>query len=237
MGAVDGLAAAEAMKRLNGALYSGLCLKAVWDAYAAVGATSIRGAPTALRAWELSEGKHPGDRNPPPGVPVWWDARPNSLPGSNGAAGDVVISVGEGNVVATDGAGIGVIGVMTIDQRQNQIGRPYLGWSECIFEQQIIQGDDMNPDQVRQIIREELERVLLVSDGGRSVVGSSVWNHRMGGEAFPGNADAAPNETAGERLRNIRRSTQQLKGRTVRIEEKVTEGFAALENPADWETP
>jgi hypothetical protein len=245
MGAVDGAAAARRMLELDGSVLSGLCLSAVWRAYADVGAATVRNSTTALDAWNKSEGKHPGDRNPPAGVPVWWGARPGAIAGSNDAAGDVVISTGGGQVVATDGAGVGAIGVMSIDDRESQINRPYLGWTEQIFDQPIdFEGvDDVNADEVREIIRQEL-RAILEDGDGRSAIGSAVWGFRMRGQAFEGNMMAAPEETAGERLRNVRRSTMGLKRRTLHIEaavagaasdvvEDVDEGMIDLDGQLD----
>lgn len=127
---VDGRAAARTLLA-NGAIRGGYCLYYVWLAYAAVGASTGRGAGTALEGWKKSDGKHEGDRNPPAGVPVWFGAKPSS------DAGDVVISLGGGRVACTDWPRYGVVGTCTIDERQAQIGRPYLGWTERIFDQPI----------------------------------------------------------------------------------------------------
>lgn len=123
---VNGLAAAQTM--LDFATWRpGYCLEAVWQAFKRNGARTDRSAPTAYVGWQNSDDKHPGDRNPPPGVPVWWGPKASS------SAGDVVISLGGGRVVATDWPHNGVIGITTIDARQRQIGRPYLGWTGDIL--------------------------------------------------------------------------------------------------------
>uniref|UniRef100_A0AAU8EIK3 Endolysin n=1 Tax=Microbacterium phage Judebell TaxID=3230835 RepID=A0AAU8EIK3_9CAUD len=127
---VDGRAAAQVMLRF-GTWRKGHCLEAVWAAFKAVGARATTTAPTATVGWERSAGKHHGDRNPPAGVPVWWGPKRSS------AAGDVVISLGGGKVVATDWPYNGVIGITTIDARERQIGRPYLGWTEEILGQPV----------------------------------------------------------------------------------------------------
>lgn len=123
---VDGVAAANTMLGF-GTCRPGFCLMYVWQAYKAHGARSSQSSPNAYDAWLKSGGKHPGDRNPPPGVPVWFGPKRSS------AAGDVVISLGGGRVVATDWPRNGVINITTIDARQRQIGRPYLGWTEDIL--------------------------------------------------------------------------------------------------------
>lgn len=123
---IDGNAAAQTMLGF-GTWRPGYCLEAVWQAYKRNGARTDRNAATAYIGWQISDDKHPGDRNPPPGVPVWWGPRRGS------AAGDVVISLGGGRVVATDWPRNGVIGITTIDARERQIGRPYLGWTGDIL--------------------------------------------------------------------------------------------------------
>lgn len=123
---VDGIAAANTMIAF-GTWRAGYCLEAVWQAFKRNGARTDRGAPTAYAGWLNSDDKHPGDRNPPAGVPVWWGPKASS------AAGDVVISLGGGRVVATDWPYNGVIGITTIDARERQIGRPYLGWTGDIL--------------------------------------------------------------------------------------------------------
>lgn len=125
MGA-NGIAAANTLRGFTG-IRHGMCLYYVWQAYKAHGASADRSYGTALAGWFGSPGKHEGDRNPPAGVPVWFGAKPGN------DAGDVVISLGDGRVVATDYPVYGVVGVCTIDERQRQIGRPYLGWTETIL--------------------------------------------------------------------------------------------------------
>lgn len=154
---VDGTAAAQTLLNFGTLRHHGACLHYVWQAYKAHGASTGRSAYTALQAWERTEGQH-GDRNPPPGVPVWFGARPGS------AAGDVVISLGDGRVVATDYPRFGVVGVCTIDERQRQINRPYLGWTDHIFDQPISypapahqEEDDMFDDEARALLRSAVD--------------------------------------------------------------------------------
>lgn len=124
--AVSGVAAANTMLAFR-TWRAGYCLEAVWQAYKRNGASTSKSAPTAYDGWLKSGGKHEGDRNPPAGVPVWFGPKASSR------AGDVVISLGGGRVVATDWPHNGVINITTIDARQRQIGRPYLGWTEDIL--------------------------------------------------------------------------------------------------------
>lgn len=127
---VDGIAAARTLQGFAPLAHHGACLFYVWRAYDAHGADTQRTARTALEAWNLTDDRRPGDRNPPPGVPVWFGRRTRD----GDMAGDVVISLGDGRVVATDQPTWGKVGVTTIAGRQALIGREYLGWSECIFD-------------------------------------------------------------------------------------------------------
>ncbi|QNJ55544.1 lysin A [Microbacterium phage Phinky] len=158
---VDGRAAAQAMLRFR-TWRKGHCLEAVWAAYKSVGARATTTARTATIGWERSAGKHRGDRNPPPGVPVWWGPKPGN------AAGDVVISLGGGKVVATDWPYNGVIGITTIDARERQINRPYLGWTEEILGQPVDfprpdSGGDLYP--TRPVSEEDDTMLALRIDG------------------------------------------------------------------------
>lgn len=123
---VNGIAAAQTLLGFRN-IQHGMCLHYVWQAYKAHGARADGTWPTAYSAWIDTPGKHEGDRNPPAGVPVWFGPKASS------SAGDVVISLGNGRVAATDYPNYGVVGSCTIDERQRQIGRPYLGWTETIL--------------------------------------------------------------------------------------------------------
>lgn len=130
MTAVSGTAAAQRLLSF-GVCRPGYCLYYVWQAYKSLGASTDLPAPTAYDGWLGSAGKHEGDRNPPAGVPVYFGPKAGSR------AGDVVISLGGGLVAATDWPYSGIIGITTIDARQRQISRPYLGWTETILNHPI----------------------------------------------------------------------------------------------------
>jgi hypothetical protein len=142
---VNGMAAAQTLLNMD-TVRPGYCLHYVWLAYKAHGAVSDgKYYPTAYSAWEQGWGHHPGDWNPPPGVPVYFGQKPSS------GAGDVVISMGGGRCAATDWPYNGVTNETTLAARQRQIGRPYLGWMDNILGYPVDyqQGgdDDMNADQ------------------------------------------------------------------------------------------
>lgn len=179
---VDGLAAARTLLDF-GRCDPGYCLRYVWQAYKRNGASTNRSAPTAYVGWQNSDDKHPGDRNPPPGVPVWWGPKASS------SAGDVVISLGGGRVVATDWPYNGVINITTIDQRERQIGRPYLGWTGDILGAAIDYpgGDDVgtidSTKENKQVIKDALFEFMR--DVGPTINGEpwrfmgSVLNQRV----------------------------------------------------------
>jgi hypothetical protein len=84
---------------------------------------------TAMDAWNFGMNNHPGDVSVPKDFPAYFGPSPTRTD-ANKNAGDIVLSLGDGRFVCTDGAGGGVIGIMTLAQRAAQISRPYLGWGE-----------------------------------------------------------------------------------------------------------
>lgn len=137
MTGVDGMAAAQTLLGYD-SVTPGYCLKYVWQAYKAHGAVSDgKSYPTAYSAWQQSDPatRHEGDWNPPPGVPVYFG------PKSSSSAGDIVISTGGGRCAATDWPHNGVTGETTLADRQRQVGRPYLGWTEEILGYPVDLGD------------------------------------------------------------------------------------------------
>lgn len=174
---VDGIAAGRTLLGYR-TCKPGLCLYYVWIAYKAHGATADGSYPTALSAWEASPGKH-FDRNPPAGVPVYFGAKPSS------SAGDVVISLGGGRVAATDWPQYGVIGECTIDQRQAQIGRPYLGWTDNILGYPIKQVAPavVEATPLPASPPEETEMKLIQATGrGIAVIGPAYFKSLTGEE-------------------------------------------------------
>lgn len=131
---IDGVAAAQLLLQREW-VDSGGCLYYCWLAYKGVGAYTDMYARTALSCWEQSTGQHPGDRNPPAGVPVHFGTR---TWGPNPEAGDITISLDGGLLAVTEPPGRNNrTGTCTIAEREAQIGRPYLGWTEMIFDQPI----------------------------------------------------------------------------------------------------
>lgn len=112
----------------------GACWYYVWQAYAAAGAsTGMSALPTAYKAWQASEGKHPGDMNPPPGAAIWLGRRYDG-----NMDGDVFIAGAyDGDHAATDQPVYGSTGRTSIRDRMNLCGREYLGWTDHVLDSPI----------------------------------------------------------------------------------------------------
>jgi hypothetical protein len=115
----------------------GYCWYYVWQAYAAAGASTGMGStPTALAAWNVTQGRHEGDWNPPPGAAIWLGRRYDG-----NSDGDVFIAGQyDGDHAATDYPGWGQVGRCSIQQRISQTGREYLGWSDHVLDCPIVLG-------------------------------------------------------------------------------------------------
>ncbi|QDZ14252.1 hypothetical protein [Humibacter ginsenosidimutans] len=129
MATVNG-SAAIAWMRAHGTNTPGDCLNTVWQAYGSHDSIGPHAGqyPDAIDGWNYATDKHAGDEQPPAGVPVYFGVSPTRTDADR-AAGDVCISLGGGQLIATDAAGNGRIGITTITQRAAQTARPYLGWT------------------------------------------------------------------------------------------------------------
>lgn len=83
----------------------------------------IHGIPWAKAAWDASKHKHPGDKHPPAGVPVYW-SNPRSK------YGHIALSVGGSRARSTDWPSRGRVGEGSIDAITRRWGLHYLGWAE-----------------------------------------------------------------------------------------------------------
>ena len=81
--------------------------------------------PSANAAWAAAGGKHPGDFNPPAGVPVFW-----ALTGPNAPYGHVALSIGGGRAISSSNeAGHAVVSVISIRGFTDRYAI-YRGWAE-----------------------------------------------------------------------------------------------------------
>ena len=86
--------------------------------------------PWAEDAWNRWGGQHRGDKNPPPGVPVYWH-NPRSK------YGHIALSLGGGRVRSTDYPSARRVGELTIDQMSAAWNISYLGWADKFGGQSI----------------------------------------------------------------------------------------------------
>lgn len=84
------------------------------------------GAADAEDMWKAAKIKHPGDLDPPAGVPVYW------LGGSEDN-GHAAVSLGNGMVRSTDAWERGVVGTVPLREISRRWGMTYVGWSEDLY--------------------------------------------------------------------------------------------------------
>jgi hypothetical protein len=172
----------------------GYCWYYVWQAYAAAGAsTSMGSTPTAYAAWNVTSGRHPGDRNPPHGAAIWLGRRYSD----GNLDGDVFIAGAyDGDHAATDQPGWGQTGTTSIQGRMNLTGREYLGWTDHVLDCPITTGgdgdmNDAQANQLQQIYNAIFSGGPSMPDGGRSL-GQSIAEIATGGRPFVSRDDVYP---------------------------------------------
>lgn len=128
--ALDSEAAIQrALAQVGKADGAGACLANVYKWFGSVPSTGPGAGQYnwAIKGWNFAVYKHGGDWNPPPGVPVYFGTD-TPRTDANAPAGDVVLSIGGGRVVCTDGPS-GNTEIMTISARAAEVRRNYLGWT------------------------------------------------------------------------------------------------------------
>jgi len=83
-------------------------------------------AADAEDMWKASTLPHPGDLEPPAGVPVFYG-------GGSTDNGHAAVSLGGGMIRSTDARGAGRVGTVPIDWPTREWGMPYLGWTEDLY--------------------------------------------------------------------------------------------------------
>jgi hypothetical protein len=79
--------------------------------------------PSAAVAWKYAIGKHPKDRTPPYGAPVFWG-------GGRMGFGHIAIMTSNGLVRSSDAGGRGLMGTKPLSWFEAHWGQRYLGWAE-----------------------------------------------------------------------------------------------------------
>lgn len=80
---------------------------------------------SAIEAWRGNRvrDRHPGDKHPPAGVPVFWEI---------GQWGHIALSAGHGYVVSTDIRRRGKADLVPLELVAQRWGAKYLGWAETL---------------------------------------------------------------------------------------------------------
>lgn len=147
----------------------GACWYYVWQAYAKAGASTGMGSTsTAYKGWEATQGKHPGDFNPPRGAAIWLGRRYDG-----NMDGDVFIA-GEfdGDHAATDEPSYGSTGTTSIEARMNLCGREYLGWTDHVLDCPISLPAPPVPPELEDIMRDEA--FIIQHEGSLYTAGAGV---------------------------------------------------------------
>ncbi|WP_022899136.1 hypothetical protein [Humibacter albus] len=130
MTTIDGLAAANRAQQTT-TNTPGYCLATVNGYFGNLSSIGAHAGqyPDAIDVYNNDGGKLGTLAEPPRGSVVLWGATsgPRWAGDENWTAGDICISLGGGYVRASDWPSSGRVGTCTIQQRTNQVGRPYLG--------------------------------------------------------------------------------------------------------------
>lgn len=133
---------------------------------AALGDFDGDGAADAEDMWKAAKSRHPGDRNPPVGVPVYYG-------GGSADNGHISVSLGSGMIRSTDAGGSGKVATVPLDFPEKQWGMPYLGWSDDLYgntipdtlaEIAVLQERIEAKQERRTAIRAELARLMARVD-------------------------------------------------------------------------
>jgi len=131
----------------------GMCQKYVRGPCWEVG--SLYGS--AIEAWNGAAEKHPGDRNPPKGAPVYY---------SGGQYGHAVISVGGGRIRSTDCTSATHVNDADLSWPESAWGYRYLGWT----------GDINGVD----LPIETKEDDMPLTDEDLDKIAARVWSRQVG---------------------------------------------------------
>lgn len=87
-------------------------------------------------AWDDATRKHPGDRTPPKGAPVFY---------AGGNHGHIALHLGGGQIRSTDAPSAGLVSTQALTWPETHWGLRYLGWTEDLNGVDIdyLTGDDM----------------------------------------------------------------------------------------------
>ena len=122
---------------------------------------------SAIDAWHGAVHRHPGDRNPPIGAPMFY---------SGGTYGHIVVARADG-MRSTDCEHSGQVNDAGTDWPVHSWGQTYLGWTEDLngVDLPIGDEDEMTPDdwdKLRRIVSEEVAQ-------NNPITSDHVWDERV----------------------------------------------------------
>ncbi|HEY9409317.1 MAG TPA: hypothetical protein VIQ30_22710 [Pseudonocardia sp.] len=178
---------------------------------------------SAAIAWAAAQHRHPGDRNPPPGVPMWWT-------GGASGHGHVAISLGGGRFRSTDVPRSGRVGNSSLDTFTWP--HRYVGWSEDINGVRVFQalpdtgGDEEMSSAEYRALDEKLNAIIAavgnvgtLSANSRDVIATNgalrtaQMKVRRGGEDVMWIQDSADTGTRVRRIETaVRAIAEELGG-------------------------
>jgi hypothetical protein len=125
--------------------------------------------PDAISAWNKANVKHPGDRNPPAGAPVFY---------KGGQYGHIALSMGGGKIRSTDCTSTYDVSTVDLSWCENHWGYPYLGWTEDLNEVKIpyLTGGAPTPEPPE-------EEDMPLTDDDLTKIAGKVWSHRVADES------------------------------------------------------
>jgi hypothetical protein len=144
---------------------SGLCLQFVRQNYAVPSFYY-----SAIDAWNAAVDKHPNDRNPPPGTPVYFWT-PSQYR-------HVAFHTGDGRVVSTFNADIRSF--PSLAAVESSFGGPYMGWAQDLNRQLVW----WNPDEPEIPLEEDVKPwfirrndglIVIVSPTGVRGIDAAAW--------------------------------------------------------------
>lgn len=103
-------------------------------------------AADAEDMWKAATLSHPGDRQPPAGVPVYYG-------GGSQDNGHAAVSLGGGMIRSTDARGAGRVGTVPLDFPTREWGMPYLGWSDDLYGHVIVSAEATRLAALQQQLR------------------------------------------------------------------------------------
>jgi len=150
----EAVANAEAAKTCE----PGYCLK-----YVRTGLEIPSLAADAIGAWNAAKHKHPGDKHPPKGAPIFWKS------GSGGSGHGHIAIVRGSNMRSTDIPSNGKVGNDDGSWPRVHWGQTYLGWTEDLNGVLIPYLDESNEDDWRASGDVYVDRLVMHTTESQSV--------------------------------------------------------------------